>query len=255
MKQLILPALLLACPLLAACEPETPRTVTVTAEGWASADPSQARIEMRISAEGETQLEATQQLQSLYEALGSQLGRLEGTEAFEMESVSLDLERVCPRDPDMPYRRYNSTANCENGYYTASHALSVRMSPPDLAGNLSSFAYEIGATNIRVSGFSAEDDDELSRLAMSRAVQSARDNAQLIAEASGLELGPLLTLSPSNLNAREPVTLYRRAFNNDEVLEELEVGQPLDIAPDQVRRSVQIDVVFELVDPAPASND
>ncbi len=91
MKQLILPALLLASPLLAACEPETPRTVMVTAEGWASAAPSQARIEMRISAEGETQLEATQQLQSLYEALGSQLARMEGTETVEIKSVSLDL--------------------------------------------------------------------------------------------------------------------------------------------------------------------
>ena len=251
MKQLILPALMLACPLLAACEPETPRTVTVTAEGWAIEPAHYAVVELHIDARAETQAEALEQAQALFTTLEEQLPRLEGLESFDLRTRDLDIQQDCPR-------RQNRTifvgAPCDAHAYVVSQDIKITLSPVSQAGNMASWANELGVLDVELGDYVSDDAEALGRAAAQHAFTNARESAAMMAEASGLELGEIISIQPSNDYYRPP-PMPSEAQAIVVTGQRLTPASQLDIAPEDVREIRQIEVVFELVDPAPASDD
>lgn len=251
MKQLILPALLLASPLLAACEPEAPRTVTVTAEGWAVEPAQYAVVEFHIGARAGTQAEALEQAQALFTTLNSELPQLEGMESFILSTQDLDIQQYCPGAQNrIVYRG----APCEAEGYVVTQRITITMSPADLAGNMASLANELGAADASIYDFLANDAESVDRRALQDALANAQHSANALAEASGLELGEIISIQP----AYGHVDVRPRRVDEEPILVTAQMRAPaqeLDISPADIRAGSQITVVFELVDPAPASND
>lgn len=251
MKQLILPALLLASPLLAACEPETPRTVTVTAEGWAVEPAHYGVVELHIGSRAETQAEALEQAQALFTTLNSQLPRLEGMESFALSTQDLDIQQDCPR---IQNRNNYRGAPCEAEGYVVTQRITITMSPAALAGNMASLANELGAADASIYDFLAGDAESVDRRAMQDALANAQHSANALAEASGLELGDIISIQP----AYGRVDVNRRRVDEDTITVTAQMRAPaqeLDISPSDIRAGSEITVVFELVDPVPASGD
>ena len=251
MKQLILPALLLVSPLLAACEPETPRTVTVRAEGWAVEPAHYAVVEVYIGARAETQAEALEQAQALFTTLNSQLPRLEGMESFALSTQDLDIQQDCPRAQN---RNIYMGAPCEADGYVVTQRITITMSPAALGGNMASFANELGAADASIYDFRAEDAASVDRRALQDALANAQHSANALAEASGFELGDIISIQP----AYGRVDVNRRRVDENTIIvtgEMMAPTQELDISAADIRAGSEITVVFELVDPASASND
>ncbi|WP_292983849.1 SIMPL domain-containing protein [Oceanicaulis sp. UBA6590] len=251
MKRLILPALLLASPLLAACEPETPRTVTVTAEGWAVEPAHYAVVEVHLGARAETQAEALEQAQALFTTLNSQLPRLEGMESFALSTQELDIQQDCPRGQN---RNIYRGAPCEAEGYVVTQRITITMSPAALAGNMASLANELGAADASIYDFLAGDAESVDRRALQDALANAQHSANALAEASGLELGDIISIQP----AYGRVDVNRRRVDEETITVTAQMRAPvqeLDISPSDIRAGSEITVVFELVDPVPASND
>lgn len=251
MKQLILPALLLASPLLAACEPETPRTLTVTAEGWAVEPAHYAVMELSIAARAETRAEALEQAQALFTTLEEQLPQLEGLESFDLRTQDLDIQQDCPRGQN---RTIFVGAPCDALAYVVSQDIKITLSPTSLAGNMASLANELGVLNVELGDFVSANTEALGRAAAQHAFTNARESAAMMAEASGLELGEIISIQPSSDYFRSPPLP-----SDPEMIvvtgERITPARQINIAPEDVREIRQITVVFELVDPAPASND
>ncbi|MBL4539859.1 MAG: SIMPL domain-containing protein [Oceanicaulis sp.] len=251
MKQLILPALMLASPLLAACEPETPRTVTVTAEGWAVEPAHYAVVELYIGARAETRAGALEQAQALFTTLEEQLPQLDGLESFDLRTQELDIQQDCPRGQN---RTIFVGAPCDALAYVVSQDITITLSPVRLAGNMASLANELGVLNVELGHFVSADAEALRRAAAQHAFTNARESAAMMAEASGLELGEIISIQPSNDYYRPP-PMPSEPQAIVVTGQRLTPASQLEIAPEDVREIRQIEVVFELVDPAPDSDD
>ena len=247
MKQLILPALLLASPLLTACEPETPRTVTVQAEGSAVSQATHAIVRLDAGARGETPDGALEGLQTLYTSLRQTLPQLEGLDSIEFQTLRLELEQICPRDRD--FASYSPQGiTCEGGYHTAVQTVIITLSPAEKAGNLASLANELGVVSLGLIQFTSTEPDVLQDTAMEQALQVARQSAERIARSSDLHLGQIVSVQPSVTRQAPPELSAPAEDAIPPAPPHISPRQSIDVAPGEVRSTASITVVYELVE-------
>lgn len=90
------------------------------------------------------------------------------------------------------YDRMDGSRTMEISAYVASNNVRVTIEDTDDAGRLVDVVIAAGANRIDGVGFSAANTEEAGRAALRAAVANARDEASVIAEALGHELGPAL---------------------------------------------------------------
>lgn len=246
MKNLSLAATCLLAFGIVGCQAEAPQTITVEAVGRSSTPATHAVIDLEISARRESRAEALVDIESIYQRLDDRLPQMEGLETYQVHTTSLDLRQVCPSIEGYNHRAINTGA-CDGAFYTASQSLELTISPAESAGNLISFANELGALEASIEDFIIPDRTELMRSASRSAVENARQSAELMAHASGMELGRIRALNPFNE--------YRAYFVSDPDDSIAVTGnlimptQTLEIAPDDVVVSQRVTVIFDLIDP------
>lgn len=187
MKKIL--ALLAAAVLLAACSTaaaETRIAVNGTGETRISADT--AVISLGVSARDRDVLKAQQTVNENIAAIRQAL--LDNGVAEE--NINTDYMSI--------YAIYDYNEDVEKVQaYNASTTLAVKVTDMDIVGRLIDEAFAAGANTLNGISFSAEDTDDARNESLKAAVAEARAKAEVLAEASGLKITGIETISEGNV--------------------------------------------------------
>ncbi|MEO9827058.1 MAG: SIMPL domain-containing protein [Paracoccaceae bacterium] len=188
---------LLAFPVLA----EDVRSITVTGEGRISAAPDMAVLRLGVSREARGASEA---MRLASEAAAAVLAQVEtsGIVARDVQTANVSLS---PR-----WQHTQNTAPRVIGYI-ASNDLMVRVRDLSSLGALMDAVVSDGANQMNGLSFSIAEPRPLQDKARQEAVADARAKAKLLAEAAGVGLGPVITIS-ENGGFQQPMVMARGAM-------------------------------------------
>jgi uncharacterized protein YggE len=180
---------LLAAVYLAAAAPgaaqESGARISVTGAGEASAAPDIARMIVGATVEGAAASEVAAEAASRMRAVIAALREAGAAEA-DLRTVSIDLS---------PVYAHERGAAPELTGWRAAHRLSATLRNLDALGPAIDAAVAAGATDVQGVTLDLADRSRLLREARRAAVADARAAAQLLADASGVRLGALKSLS------------------------------------------------------------
>ena len=213
---------------------ESPRTISVSAEGEVTLPPDMARVILGVTAEAKSSRDALDGAGRTMRAI------LDFVKAQEIEAsdIQTDAIRLNPR--------YGHNANGQIDYriivgYTAETTVRLRLQEINIVGEVLAGAVEAGANRIDGISFGLKDEtgalDEARRIA----VAEARRKAAFLAEAAGVGLGPLLQLtemgSPSYRMEVASMAMDMRA----------DVA-PVPVAPGEISFSASVSLVYQIAD-------
>lgn len=122
--------------------------------------------------------------------------------------------------------------------FVASNAVSVRVRDLKALGQIMDSVISDGANSFNGLQFTLQDAEPLQREARTRAVMDAKEKATQLAEAAGVRLGPVLSISENGGGGRRPMMV--------EMSDARSSGAP--IATGEVSVSASVTVVFEILD-------
>jgi uncharacterized protein YggE len=184
-RSLPLAVVLAALPLgLAAETPEGPR-ITVTGEGRAEAVPDLAVVTIGVTTGADTAAAALAENNARLTAVLDRL-RAAGVADRDLQTSGLSLGPRYDYGDNRPPRIVG---------YEATNQLAVRVRALDTLGAILDAAVADGANTLGGLAFSLSDPQAARDAALAAAVAEARRKATLIAEAAGVRLGPVLSIS------------------------------------------------------------
>lgn len=177
--------LTLATPLRAEDKPMD-RLITVTASGYATAEPDQARLSAGVTAEADTAAAAlsanTELMQKVVEGL-----KKSGIDAKDIQTSAFNVEPryTNPRDGTPPVI---------NGYRVSNQVTILVRDLKSLGGQLDTLV-TLGANQVHGLTFEVSKEETLKDDARKEAVANARRRAELLAAAAGAEVGEVVTIA------------------------------------------------------------
>ena len=175
--------LLLAAPLLAACQPATnpdPRGVekgetllTISATGRAEARPDEARLRMGVVSVGANASEASRLNREKMARVTAALSRL-GVKPDDLQTQNLSLERI--------------DYGPERGRFRASNIIEARLTDMARVGDAVTAVTEAGANLLGGPDLRVSNRETANRSAYANAFKAARARAEAYAQAAGLEI-------------------------------------------------------------------
>jgi uncharacterized protein YggE len=195
--------LLMAQAATAAVAPATPSDpiprITVSGTGEAIAPAARARFSIGIESSGATAAAAGSEGARIADAVSAALHR-GGLPAADLKSTHLVINPQWVYDDHTRQRRRNG--------FQADTTLMIDTAALDRLGAWIDVALSAGATTVSDPDFEPADAAALRHLAVTRAVQSARGDAEVMAMAAGGTLGGLLQLG-SGQGSSEPAPMMR----------------------------------------------
>lgn len=193
---------LAAAPLSAlaqdAVPPPLPRVVEVVGEGRANAPPDMARISLGVSQQAKTAGEAMGAMSFGMAAVLGTLGE-EGVAQVDIQTGQLMLE---------PSYDYNTPdGNPVMTGFIATQILEVNVRDIGRLGEVLDAVVEDGANRVNGIVFDVSDPKSVSDAARRAAVQDARARAELYADAAGLTLGAIVSISETTVYS-PPIPMY-----------------------------------------------
>lgn len=225
MRLFIVPFLcLFALPSLA----QEARTITVTGEGRISAAPDMAVLQLGVSREARA---ASDAMRLASEAAAAVLAQVEasGVATKDVQTVNVSLSPRWHRAQDDTPRVVG---------YIASNDLSVRVRDLASLGTLMDAVVSDGANQMNGLRFDIATPRPLQDKARQAAVADARAKADLLAEAAGVTLGPVMTIS-ENGGFQQPMVMARGAMME---------SSSVPIAAGELDVSVTVAVVFSIAE-------
>ncbi len=219
----------LAAPALAQSPQSTiavPRSIVVTGEGHVRAAPGMARIRLGVSETAET---ARAALDAMNAAMAQVLERLTqtGIAPQNVQTGQLSLDRDYSRMRD---------GQSEPVGFVATTMVELRVTDLDGLGAVLDAAVGEGANRLEGIEFALADQAAAHDEARRAAVADAMSRAALYAEAAGVELGEILTLSETGVNlGPQPLMQMRMAADS---------GVP--IAQGEVEVSAGVSLVYAI---------
>ena len=188
MKNAIYAALGLLMMVVPVAASETPATISVSARGEVTAVPDMATITLGVTSTNADAAKAMDETSAKVAAILSTL-RDAGLQDKDLRTRGIDLRPI--------WANRTSSANREPEIqgFVASNTLSVRVRNLDLLGHVMGLVLRDGANTFSGLNFGVQDSAPLLEAARRNAVEQARARADLYANAAGVELGPLLSLS------------------------------------------------------------
>ncbi len=182
-------ALLAAAVLAAGCAPalaETRITVSGTGETQVSADT--AVISLGVSARDRDVQKAQQTVNGSIAKIRQALTGI----GVKEENINTDYMNI--------YAVYDYEEDAEEvKAYNASTTLAVKVTDTDMAGQVIDEAFAAGANTLNGISFSASDTDAARDESLKAAAAEARAKAEVLAEASGLKITGIETVSEGNV--------------------------------------------------------
>ncbi len=163
--------------------------IEVLGEGRVDYDPDQATVVLAVTTFGPTAQEATQVSAEKMTRVQAALARL-GVEKEKIRTTGFRLEPHYPDDSDTRRRQP------EPDGYTATNALLATVDDIGSIGSVIDAAIDAGADRVDGLQFGLEDPAPVQREALAAAVRNAREQAEVLAAAAGVQLGPIVRIGP-----------------------------------------------------------
>lgn len=185
---------LMVVGLLAACSPgaspsvkDVPnRTMTVSGTGEVSLVPDIASINIGVHTEADQVSDALSNNTAQANAIAEVLQTL-GVEEKDVQTSNFNV---------YPSNRYDPmTGQVTGTYFAVDNTVTVIVRDLSKLGEVLSAVVNAGANNINGISFDVEDRDAAVAQARELAIQNAKDKAQVIADAAGVELGDLININ------------------------------------------------------------
>jgi uncharacterized protein len=190
----------LALPAAANAEEQVTRSISVTGTGMVESAPDMATLMIGVTTQGTSAAEALAENSKATEAVIARL-TASGVEARDMQTSNLSI------NPN--WTGYDSSTPTISGY-VASNMLTVRVRALDTTGAILDAAVADGANTLNGMTFGLADPEPAYNEARKEAVADARAKAELLAEAAGVKLGPVLSISDAGAMT-DPAPMYRDA--------------------------------------------
>lgn len=193
---------LAACACLAALpavaqEGTQPRTLAVSGEGVVSAAPDTAQLRLGVVREAAEAAEALDRnsaaMQKVLDAV-----RETGVEERDVQTTRIDVS------PQYPRQRPDAAEPPRISGYRVSNQVRVHVRDLDRLGEVVDAVVAAGANEIHGLEFSVAEPAPLLDRARTLAVADAQRRARVLAEAAGVQLGPVLELGESDAGAPPP---------------------------------------------------
>ncbi len=206
-------------------------------EGTVTAAPDTAEINLGVTQTGATVSDAQSKANSTANKIIAglkKLGILEKDVKTTNYSISPNYQSADINGPFLPTRGGGITG------YTVTQNLQIKVTPIDKVNNVIDSATAAGANLVGGVNFTFSDNlqNNLENEAMQQAVNNAKQRAQNLASASGINLGRIVNVVQSSNNPR-PITFGGPAVANSTVQE---AAPPTDVTPGQ--NTVTVDVVL-----------
>jgi uncharacterized protein YggE len=201
MRSTAMLAALLASPAFAQTSGPAQHTIEVTGHGKVSVPPDTANIHYWLRGEGKTADEATQSMVDAQSRVENGIKAFLGRDA---QITNSDLVVIEARDPNCkaePGRAALSEGECSIIGYVASAQADVTTPNVDKAGTSVGLASRLGARDARLQSFELRETAGARQSAMARAVNDAREQAQVLASAAGGHLGRVLHIQYGSYSA------------------------------------------------------
>lgn len=207
---------------------ERPRTITVTGMGEVTAAPDMATVTLGVEVGAKTAQDAMAAVNTGTNAIFSVLTAA-GIEARDMQTSGLSLNPVWS-----DYSPVNRTRRIEA--FSASNMVTVRVRDLEGLGPVLDAVLAQGANSFRGLIFGMQNPNPLMDEARKDAVQNARHKAELLAEAAGVTLGQVMTISEHGGQRSQPVMMMEAA----------RMSADMAIAEGEVGLNASVSIVYEL---------
>ncbi len=231
-------AMLVAMPVFAGpgkdhhCGKHHPASISVTGTGEASVAPDMATISLGVTTRADNASDAMAQNSTQQTAVLDALKNA-GIEARDIQTSGLSL------NPVMDYSREGEAPQVTG--YRAENMLTLRVRDIDALGGVLDAIVGAGANEIRGISFEREDNRAVQDEARQNAVADARHRAEVIAEAAGLDLGPVLTIRHGMTGGPRPEPMRMRAMAS------APGGGEVPVAAGELSLNAQVDMQFALL--------
>ena len=204
-------------------------TITVSGTGEARIAPDMATIQLGVTTQAQSAAEAMSQNAERQTAVIAALGEA-GLEQADIQTSGLNL------NPMMDYGENKAPSVVG---YQASNMVAVRVKDVANLGKVMDAIVNAGANEINGISFQREDGSDAEDDARRKAVADARHKAEILAEASGLTLGPVLSLrdTPQPEGPR-PMMMEARVAD---------AGSGTPIAAGELSMSAQVEAEYALI--------
>lgn len=220
-----------AAPNVMAEPAPTPRTLSVTGQGEAKAAPDMAIVTIGVQSDGAT---AAAALRANSAAMTATIDKLKAMdiEARDIQTAGLNVN---PR-----YNYENNRREPEVIGFRASNSVRVRLRDLDKAGAVVDEAVSSGANSLGGISFSFAEPQPLYDAARRDAVADARSRAALLADAAGVDLGPILTIQDGHVATPR----YQDTFVVAASRAEADFAAPIEAGESSIRASVTL--IYEI---------
>lgn len=216
-------------------------SIVVSGVGTVERAPDLFRVHVNLEGRGADQVSALRALAQVQSRVNERLGGLPNLQRLRISTsgvmVKPAYESDCPTYSEM---------NCALAGYVASIQLRVEGSPSNLAGNIVSVASEAGAARASLEGFSVDDQSALRAEASRLAIESARRQATIIADASGLRLVRVLKIQEPGSSTAMGVQFEDAVLVDLEGVNGANAAVELSTNPTPVQVTSRLSVVFEV---------
>lgn len=206
---------------------EAPRTISVSGDGEVSAAPDIARIttgvQMRAEAAGDAMRMASEAMAKIFIALDA-----EGVDPADVQTDRLSLDPVWDDDPQ-PRSGPPDVVG-----YVAGNMVTVRLRDVAAIGSVVDALVAAGANRFEGIGFGIDDPKPLLEEARRAAVADARAKAELLADAAGVTLGPVLSLNDSG------------GFRPQPMFAQADMARSMPVAEGTMSLGAQVQIVYAI---------
>lgn len=209
--------------------PQLPRVIQVVGEGRATAAPDMARISLGVSEQAETAGAAMDAMAKGMSAVLATLGA-QGIAQVDIQTGSLMLE---------PSYNYNTPdGNPIMTGFIATQILDVKVRDLAELGTVLDAVVQDGANRVNGISFDVADPQAVTDEARRDAVADARARAELYADAAGLGLGDLVSISESTVYS-PPIPMFDGRGGAEQAM-------AVPVAPGEVSMMTNVTVTYAI---------
>lgn len=205
-----------------------PSRLTVTGEGQSRVAPDLATVQLGVTTQAESASDAMRQNAEAQSAVIAAL-REAGLAEADIQTSGLNLN---------PLMRYGDGVAPEVTGYQASNIVTVRVAEMERLGEVLDAIVAAGANEIQGIQFTREDGADTLDEARREAVEDARRKAEVMAEAAGVTLGPIMVLRDVPQNGGMPRPMMR--------MEAAMADASTPVQPGEMSMAAQVEIEFAL---------
>jgi uncharacterized protein YggE len=209
---------------------DTPRTISVTGSGVAYGAPDVATVQIGVQTRGSDPGQAVSDNNARMEAL---IAAIQDLGIAEQDLQTSNFSVYVQQDYDPQTGR-----PLENINYVVDNTLTVTVRDTNRLGDVLTGAVDAGANTIYGVSFSVADVAALEAQARDKAVADARARAEQLAQAAGVTLDSILSLS-ENISGGQPIP-----YAGD--MAQSAVGGAVPVQTGQVQVNLQVNITFTI---------